>query len=559
MLLLILSYLGGVLTILSPCILPVIPFVFARSGRSFWKSSFPLLVGIAVTFVAVATIASIGGGWAVQANAYGRYVALAVLALFGVTLLVPSIAERLTRPLVRVGSNLSNASVGRANIWQSFGLGAATGLLWAPCAGPILGLVLTGAALGGGRIWTAVLLLAYALGAATSLGLAIFAGQRMLNAMKRSLGVEEVIRRVLGVLILVGVVVIAGGFDRGLLTRLSGSSTNSLEAGLISHVRPGMMNTHVDSSGKVALDNEGQMPAVPAPNTWVNSPPLTRASLRGHVVLVDFWTYSCINCLRSLPYVKNWADQYRHAGLIVIGVHTPEFAFEKIRANVKKAVKDLGVDYPVALDNDYTVWNAFKNEYWPAHYLIDGSGTIRYHHFGEGNYDETESAIRTLLAAQGKTLPPALNVSGAGIEKAADNADVQTPETYLGDARRRNFIQRNTALKLNDWTLRGTWDADPEKVTLKSATGDLVLRFHARDAHIVLGPTVSGSKATFQVLLDGKAPGANAGVDVDAAGNGAITGQRLYGVISQHGKIIDRTLTIHFTTPGVHGYSLTFG
>ena len=559
MVLLILSYLGGVLTILSPCILPVIPFVFARSGRSFWQSSFPLLVGMALTFAVVATIASIGGGWAVQANAYGRYVALAVLALFGVTLLVPSIAERITRPLVRAGSNLSNVSAGRANVGQSFVLGIATGLLWAPCAGPILGLVLTGAALGGGRVWTAVLLLAYALGAATSLGVAIFAGQRVLNAMKRSLGVEEIIRRVLGVLILAGVFVIAFGLDHGLLTKLSGSSTNALEEGLISHVQPGMMNTHVDASGKVSLDNEGPMPAIPAASSWVNTAPLTAASLRGHVVLVDFWTYSCINCLRSLPYVKNWADHYRQAGLIVIGVHTPEFAFEKERANVTKAVKDLGIDYPVALDNEYSVWNAFKNEYWPAHYLIDGRGIIRYHHFGEGNYDETEAAIRQLLAAQGATLPPAINVSATGIEQAADDADVATPETYLGEARREHYVAQTTPLTLNEWTLKGSWHADPEHITLTGGQGDVVLRFHARDAHIVLGPPNGKRPASFEVLLDGKAPGTDAGVDVDAAGHGSVTAQRLYGVIREHGAVVDHTLTIHFTTPGVQAYSLTFG
>ncbi len=558
--LLVLAYFGGVLTILSPCILPVIPFVFARSGRSFWQSSFPLLVGMALTFALVATVASIGGGWAVQANSYGRILALAVLGLFGLTLLLPSVAEWVTRPLVRVGSALSNRASDRGNAGQSFVLGIATGLLWAPCAGPILGLVLTGAALGGGRLWTAILLFVYALGAATSLGVAIFAGQRVLNRLKRSLGVEEVIRRGLGVLILVGVAVIGLGLDHGLLTKLSGASTNSLEAGLIAKVRPGMMNHAVERSvaGHVVLDDEGPLPAIPAPATWVNTPALSASALHGHVVLVDFWTYSCINCLRSLPYVKQWADQYRQAGLIVLGVHTPEFAFEKERANVEKAIGDLGIDYPVALDNDYVVWNAFHNEYWPAHYLIDGNGRIRYHHFGEGSYDETEGAIRRLLAAQGATLPPPLKVSAGGIEAASDDADVQTPETYLGAARRTGYVQANKALDANEWSLGGRWAVDAERITLHSPQGEVKLRFHARDAHIVLAPAASGP-VRFQVLLDGHAPGKAAGVDVDAEGNGIVDAQRLYGLIRQTGAITDHTLTVRFTAPGVHAYSFTFG
>ena len=438
MLLLLIAYFGGVLTILSPCILPVLPFVFARSDQPFRKSGLPLLVGMAITFVLVASLATVGGGWAVRANQFGRIAALVLFGLFGLTLLFSSLAERLSRPLVRLGNRLSNNS--DASVLNSFLLGIGTGLLWAPCAGPILGLILTGAALQGASAHTAILLLSYAAGAATSLAAALFAGGRIFAAMKRSLGVEEWIRRALGIAVLAAVVAVAFGLDRGVLTRLSLASTGGLEQGLVDRIHPAnqpqriVLNQTIDISDSIT-------PGLSGATAWINSPPLTLASLRGKVVLVDFWTYSCINCLRTLPYVKAWNEKYKDSGLVIIGVHTPEFPFEKDESNVRKAVKDLGVTYPVPMDNDYKIWRSFNNQYWPADYFIDATGKVRFHHFGEGDYEETEKQIRTLLEeANHARLPQAATkVAASGMQAPSDTDDVRSPETYVGIARAENF------------------------------------------------------------------------------------------------------------------------
>src|SRR5476649_1716399 len=441
MLLLLLSYLGGALTIVSPCILPVLPFVFARSSEPFRRSGLPLLCGMALTFAAVATLAAIGGGWVVQANQYGRWLAILLMAFFGVTLLFPHLADRLTRPLVSMGDRLSNsarAAEGTSSVKSSFLLGVATGLLWAPCAGPILGLVLTGAALHGASVGTTLLLLAYAAGAATSLALALLIGGKLFGAMKRSLGAGEWLRRGLGAAMLAGVAAIALGLDTGLLTKVSNSSTTSLEQSLLDKFKPkpapapamaasNAMMAAATGSVPATLPVEGQLPPLDGAVQWLNSPPLTAASLKGKVVLIDFWTYSCINCLRSLPYVKAWAAKYHDQGLVVIGVHAPEFAFERDIGNVRKAVKELGINYPVAIDNDYAIWRAFSNEYWPAHYFIDAKGQIRGHHFGEGEYAESEKIIQQLLAEAGnkQVAGGLIDASGNGVQQAADMSDVR--------------------------------------------------------------------------------------------------------------------------------------
>src|SRR5271170_4593904 len=440
MFLVLLAYFGGVLTILSPCILPVLPFVFARSDQPFRKSGLPLLAGMCITFAVVASLATVGGGWAVRANQFGRIDALLLFAIFGLTLLFSSLAERISRPLVQLGNRLSSNSDANKSVLNSFLLGIGTGLLWAPCAGPILGLILTGAALQGASAHTAVLLLSYAAGAATSLAVALLAGGRLFAAMKRSLGVEEWIRRVLGVAVLAAVAAVAFGLDRGVLTRLSLASTGGLEQRLVDRFRPAkkiVLNQTVDVSGA----EPAVRPDLSGATAWINSPPLTLESLRGKVVLVDFWTYSCINCLRTLPYIKAWNEKYKDSGLVIIGVHTPEFPFEKDEANVRKAVKDLGVTYPVPMDNDYKIWRSFNNEYWPADYFIDATGHIRFHHFGEGSYDESEKWIRTLLEeANHKPLPDsATNVAATGTEAPPDSDDVNSPETYVGYDRAQNF------------------------------------------------------------------------------------------------------------------------
>ncbi|MCL4653381.1 cytochrome c biogenesis protein DipZ [Burkholderia multivorans] len=626
MLLIVLAYLGGVLTILSPCILPVLPFVFARADQPFVRTGLPLLVGMALTFAVVATLAAVGGGWVAQANQAGRWAAIVLLAIFGLSLLMPRVAEHLTRPLVAAGNRLTGLAQrdGRpAGPVSSLLLGVATGLLWAPCAGPILGLVLTGAALHGANVGTTLLLIAYAAGAATSLGVALVIGGKVFAAMKRSLGAGEWIRRGIGAALLACVGAIALGLDTGALAQLSTIATGGLETRLVDRLggRPAgmpiamaavdgasgrmqrdagpgpammaaadtaaaersappagtMMRAAAPMAAPAALPVEGTLPPLDGAVQWLNSPPLTAAALRGKVVLVDFWTYSCINCLRTLPYTNAWARKYARYGLVVIGVHAPEFAFERDIGNVKKAVRDLGIDYPVAIDNRYAIWRAFNNEYWPAHYFVDAHGRIRRHHFGEGEYAESERAIQSLLAEAGH--PDALNVPvglagspAQGALAAADSADVRSPETYVGYARAEGFaspggVVRDAAHRydapahpaLNDWGLAGTWQVGAEHATLAAPAGRIVYRFHARDLHLVLGPGANGKPVRFRVTVDGAAPGDAHGSDVDAQGYGTVTGQRLYQLVRQPGAIADRTFSIEFLDAGVDAYAFTFG
>ena len=583
MILLFLAYLGGVLTILSPCILPVLPFVFARSDQPFRSSGLPLLAGMAATFALVASLVTVGGSWAVRANQFGRIAALILFALFALTLLLPSLAEHLSRPLVRLGGRLSQSTDSSPSVLNSFLLGIATGLLWTPCAGPILGLILTGAALSGATTHTAILLLVYAAGAATSLTLALLAGGRVFRAMKRSLGAEVWIRRILGVAVLAGVVAVAFGLDRGILTRLSLAGTSGVEQRLIALTGPPKTEQTITindnpstmmSAGGDADDVPSSLPDLSGATTWINSPPLSAASLRGKVVVVDFWTYSCINCLRTLPYINAWYARYKDSGLIVIGVHTPEFPFEKDEANLRKAVHDLGISYPVAMDNDYRIWRAFHNQFWPAHYFIDAAGHIRFHHFGEGKYEQSEAWIRKLLEERNHQPPPATAaaITASGSEAPSNLELVQSPETYIGYTRAENFrspggfnedapqLYRAPAhLKLNEWALTGRWKDEGQIATLLSASGGIVYRFHARDLHLVLAPARDGKPIRFRVTLDGKPPGADHGADCDANGDGTVTESRLYQLIRQKNGASDRVFRIEFLTPGVQAFAFTFG
>jgi thiol-disulfide isomerase/thioredoxin len=534
-------------------------------------------------------------------------------------------------------------------VWPSLLLGIATGLLWAPCAGPVLGLILTGAALQGANVQTTFLLLAYAAGAATSLALALLIGGRVFTAMKRSLGAGEWVRRGLGAAVLVAVVAIFFGADTGFLTQISLANTASLEQGLVDRIHPApgkvaepsssvvmpegggammsanpsmmmsgnapamamtgkpaaepsssvvmpeggggaMMSANAptmamngnpaammkaaEAPASKALPVEGSLPSLSGAVEWLNSPPLTPAELKGKVVLVDFWTYSCINCLRSIPYVRAWADKYKDQGLVVIGVHAPEFAFEKNIGNVKQAVAKLKIDYPVAVDNDYAIWRAFNNEYWPADYFIDATGKIRHHFFGEGDYAESEKVIQQLLAEAGKSALSAdiVSVNATGAEAASDAADVKSPETYIGFARSENFASPGGAVgdtphvyatgdlkQLNDWGLSGDWTVGGQSAALNKTDGAIAFRFHARDLHLVLGPSADGKPVRFRVTIDGAKPGESRGADVNADGEGVVTDHRLYQLVRQNGPVMDRTFTIQFLDPDVQAYAFTFG
>jgi thiol-disulfide isomerase/thioredoxin len=338
----------------------------------------------------------------------------------------------------------------------------------------------------------------------------------------------------------------------------------------------GMAGAPAEGAGQrsARLPVEGEFPSLAGSTGWLNSPPLTPDGLRGKVVLIDFWTYTCINWLRQLPYVRAWEEKYRDRGLVVIGVHTPEFAFEKDLDNVRRAVKDLRVGYPVAIDNDYAIWRAFDNQYWPALYFIDARGRVRHHQFGEGDYERSEKIIQQLLTEAGRDdiAGDLVTVEGQGIEAPADWGSLKTAENYLGYERTENFASPGGAasderrvyalpsrLRLNHWALTGDWTIGKQVTVLNKANGAARYRFHARDLHLVMGPATAGTPVRFRVLIDGKPPGSSHGIDVDEAGNGTVTEQRLYQLIRQTGSIGDREFEIEFLDPGAEVFAFTFG
>jgi thiol-disulfide isomerase/thioredoxin len=322
------------------------------------------------------------------------------------------------------------------------------------------------------------------------------------------------------------------------------------------------------------LPTEGELPSLGLATGWLNSQPLTAAGLRGKVVLIEFWTYSCINWRRQLPYVRAWSDKYRDHGLVVIGAHSPEFAFEKNVDNVRWAAKDMRVDYPIAIDSDHAIWRAFKNEYWPALYFVDARGHIRHHQFGEGDYEQSEMVIQQLLTEAGVSgiSHELVRVDARRAEAAADWDDLKSPENYVGYGRTENFASPGDVipdkshdyglparLKVNHWALSGNWTMEREAIVLNKANGHMVYSFHARDLHLVMGPVAPGTSVRFRVLIDGKPPGAAHGVDIGDQGNGTVIESRMYQLIRQPMPIVDRQFEIEFLDSGVEGFSFTFG
>ncbi|HEX6629000.1 MAG TPA: thioredoxin family protein [Gemmatimonadaceae bacterium] len=348
--------------------------------------------------------------------------------------------------------------------------------------------------------------------------------------------------------------------------RLIGTAAGALVAS-----RLGVIASALQQMACAALVNEGTLPSLSGATDWLNSPPLTPEGLRGKVVLVDFWTYTCVNWTRTLPYVRAWAEKYRDAGLVVIGAHTPEFPFEKDIDNIRWAAKVMNVNYPIAVDSDYGIWRAFDNNYWPAVYLADANGTLRFHHFGEGNYDGTERTIQRLLNEAGKKTDGQLvQVNPRGLEVAADYGTLRSPENYLGYRQGEGFasdLAEDTAkdysvparLGLNQWALSGNWTIKDGPVVLNEANGSIVYRFHGRDVNLIMSPPSKGVSVPFSVKVDGKPPGASHGEDTDAQGNGTLTRQRCYQLVRLQEKVTDRTFEIQFATAGVEAYDFTFG
>jgi cytochrome c biogenesis protein CcdA/thiol-disulfide isomerase/thioredoxin len=531
---------AGFITAISPCVLPVLPIIFAGGATGSRRKPFAIIAGLIVSFTAF----TLFGVWLLKKLGLPedllRNVAIALLFLVAATLLFPKVEEIVQRPFLRLtrrpGSDLGGG----------FLLGASLGLVFVPCAGPVLAAITVVGATQDVNGRAFVLTLAYATGAAIPMLLVAFGGRAGANALRPH---AHRIRQALGVVVALTALAIALNVDRHFQTAIPGY-TESLQKKVEQSGRAQRELQKLRGTTQVSdttLHDAGPAPELAGLTNWINSKPLTLQKLRGKVVLVDFWTYSCINCLRTLPHVKAWYQTYRKDGLVVLGVHTPEFAFEHVPSNVRGAVHRLGVTYPVALDNDYSTWNAFHNQYWPAKYLIDRRGHIRFVHFGEGEYDTTEARIRTLLGESGKMLPVANELSDP-----TPNG-LMTPESYLGYQRLARFSDRSITpdryaayhfpsrkLQANELSYAGNWRVEPEDI-VAGPGARLRLAFLAHSVHLVLG-----GKGTVRVLLDGK-PIRKVRVD----------GSRLYTLLEQP-SLREGLLELRFS-PGVRGYAFTFG
>lgn len=582
--LVVVGVLAGFLAGISPCVLPVLPVVLVAGATApsdvprHQRAARPVAVvlGLVLSFSLLVLAGSEVLSFLHLPQDALRDAGIALLLVVGIGYLVPPVAALVERPFTRIRTREPSGSAG------GFVLGLALGLVFVPCAGPILAAITVVGATHRVSPAAVVLTAAFAAGTAVPLLVIALAGEQLVRRARALRRHAPTLRRVGGaVLVVVAVAITFNAFDGlqrdvpGYSDALQGSTTVRNQLNALTHAP----HTSLSSCNPNAT---GLVDCGPAPNftgitAWLNTPggkPLSIAALRGKVVLIDFWTYSCINCLRSLPYVRAWAQKYQDHGLVVIGVHTPEFAFEKSLDNVRSAVHRLGITYPVAVDSDYAIWEAFSNNYWPADYFIDSKGQIRGHEFGEGDYDTSERLIQRLLADAGyRDVPGGLVTdTGAGAEAAADVNDIGSGETYIGYARSENFASPQavamnqpatysvpSTFRVNQWALAGRWTVQGEKAVLDQAPGRIVFRFHARDLHLVLGPAADGRPIRFKVWLDGKAPGADHGADTDADGNGVVRQIRLYQLIRQEEGVQDRTFTIEFLDPGVQAYSFTFG
>ena len=540
---------AGIVTALSPCVLPVLPIVLA--GGATGRRPLAIIAGIVLSF----TVFTLSAAWLLDRiglpDDFLRNLAIAVLLLMGGSLLWPRAADLLARPLQALSRRRSGDAGG------GFLLGVSLGLVFVPCAGPVLAAVTVIAAQRSVGLDGVVLTLAYAVGAAVPMLAIAFAGQR---AAVRLRAHATAVRRVAGALVVVAALTIALGVDQDLQTRIPGYTEAVQER--IERSKPAQRELEeltgarapqavADPESDGTLEDYGRAPEFAGLVGWLNSRPLTLAGLRGKVVLIDFWTYSCINCLRTLPYIRAWDDRYRSRGLAIVGVHTPEFAFERVPSNVRENAKELGIDYPIALDNDFGTWNAWHNQYWPAKYLIDRDGHVRYYHFGEGDYDESESAIRELLAQ------PGAGSKGAALPPPAALADrspvgLVTPESYLGSQRLARYVGTTIApdreqayvpassLAENELTLGGRWKVEGERA-VAGREARLRLRYRASDVHLVLT-----GRGTVEVLVDGK-----------RERRLRVTGDRLYTLVERP-RLGEHLLELRLT-PGLAGYAFTFG
>jgi cytochrome c biogenesis protein CcdA/thiol-disulfide isomerase/thioredoxin len=540
------AFVAGVITAISPCVLPVLPIVLAGGATGGRRRPYTIVAGLVVSFTgftlaATALLSALG-----LPDDLLRNIAIAIVLLVGLSLLLPPLGRFVERPFQALGRRRPGDAGG------GFLLGASLGLLFTPCAGPVIAAVAALAATRRFSVESVLVTLSYALGAGVVLLLFALAGQSGINLRALRHRAPQV-RQALGAVIAGAAVLMIFGLDLKLATYVPGY-TRSLQGVERASAAQREIDRLVAGDRHVLPESQlrdfGQAPEFQDIDRWLNSRPLTLASLRGKVVLIDFWTYSCINCLRTLPYVKRWADTYRRAGLVVVGVHTPEFAFEHVPANVERAVRSLGVRYPVVLDNSYGTWGAWGNQYWPAKYFVDRQGHVRYAHFGEGEYQRSEDVIRTLLAE--KALPKPVSAS---IHDQTPT-ELLTPETYLGSGRIDRFVGSRLipgheadyslpkVVPQNSFAYGGRWTVDKERIVAGDGAR-LRLSFRAHKVFLVLG--TSGDAESVRVAIDGR-----------PLTTVRVTEDRLYTLAELPGDASDHLLDLSFT-PGTEAYAFTFG
>lgn len=563
------AFLAGLVTIVAPCILPILPVVLSAGVTGGKQRPLGIVVGLMVSFTFFTlSLSYLTRHLGIDANVL-RNLAIIVLLLFGVLLLWPKGLSIFETALSRFLSQ-AKPNTQRADFLGGVLVGFSLGLVWTPCVGPIIASVIALAATSSVTLASVLITLAYVLGTSIPLLILIYGGQRLLKPIKNLGRITQKLQTVFGLIMIVTALGMLFKIDQTVQRVLLAKLPSSINAGLTQELEQTSLvqdqlkqlkgNTMPSSNQIVA----GQLSGLPilgnAPEFtgiihWLNSDPLTMQSLRGKVVLIDFWTYSCINCLRTLPHVTSWYDTYKDQGLVVIGVHAPEFAFEQNSDNVARAITQNGIHYPVAQDNNYGTWNAFGNQYWPAEYLIDAEGRIRETHFGEGNYDETEANIRSLLmeAKQVSSLPTKAPI----MLDLTPNED-QSPETYLGTTRRANYDLNGdpNSLAKNHWTLKGNWQENGEYITSGQSGDSLSYKFIGQDVYLVLNPPAGG--ATIQVLLDGKSIPDQVGTDVKG-GVMTIDTDRLYHLVHLSQTEGSHLLTLIFQGAGMKAFSFTFG
>ncbi len=570
--LLLFSVLSGIITILSPCILPILPIVLSSSATNQKARPLGLITGLIVSFsLFTLIIVKIVSFFGLSANTL-RLLSVVVLILIGLSMAIPALTVLLDRVLSFLPGLVKTADAQGSGFREGFLTGATLGLVWAPCAGPILSAVIIVAATQTLSINSALVIFAFSIGVGIPLLAITYGGRAIIQRIRFLSGNLLRIQQIFGVIVILTAVLIGFNFDTQITawatSAIPASWTTGIDAFENSPVVQQQLadlrghGTGVFAANSDLLGHYGPARDFTGGTGWINSVPLTRDGLKGKVVLVDFWTYSCINCIRTFPYLLDWYAKYKDYGFVIIGVHTPEFAFEHDTANVTAAVHQFGITYPVVQDNNYTIWGAYLNSYWPAEYLIDATGQVRHYQYGEGDYDKTEQAIQALLAEAGHPVSAALT-KGPAVQFSAG----VSPETYLGTDRQSGFSSPEPVaggkasvytfpgtLLLDEFAVSGSWDFEPQFAQETAAGSKLTLHFYAQDVYLVM---TSDQPAT--VTVTNLTPSvANTSEDVNALGQIAVSASRLYHLV-HFDHVTEGTVTLEFESPGVRAFSFTFG